>query len=157
MKLKVRYDEEVDILTVDTGLKIATSSSVDFGLIADYGSEKGYDVVGIELMSARKLIAPFCTVNSKDFLALQEVASKIKTLKAEYDVEADILRISTTREVEFPYKVGDGLIAFMGFEDARYQDSYDVVGIELHNASECLAPYFKLNRAPLTVSGGDCD
>ena len=157
MKLKVRYDQEVDILTISTGLKIATSSSVEFGLIADYGSEDGYDVVGIELMSAGKLIAPFCAINPVDSFRLQEIAAKIKSLKTNYDKDADILTINTNRGVEFSFAVGDVLIAYMGYDDSLYTDCYDVVGVELRNASECLSPWFKLNRAPMTAAGGGAD
>ncbi len=155
MNLNVRYDEEVDILTVDTGRPIAISSSIDFGLVADYGSEESCDVVGIEIMSAGKLIAPFCAVNYKDFLALKNTASMIKSLDAEYDKEADVLKISTTRNAEFQYEVSDELTACLGYEDSACQDTYDMVGFELRNASELLSPYFKLNRAPLITAGGN--
>ena len=157
MKLKVRYNEEVDILTVDTGIKAATSSSVDFGLIAGYSSEEGYDIVGIELMSAGRLIAPFCALNSTDSLGLQKVASKIKSLETNYDRESDILTINTSRDIEFSYDVGDGLIAYMGYENNAYKDAYDVVGIELRNASKLLFPWFRLNRAPLAPEGAASD
>ena len=45
----VRYDKEADIMVIDTEpqISIAVSSSVDFGLVAVFGSENGYDVVGI--------------------------------------------------------------------------------------------------------------
>lgn len=157
MKLKVRYDQEVDILTISNGRQIATSSSIEFGLIADYGSEDGYDVVGIELMSAGKLIAPFCAVNPADSFRSQEIAAKIKSLKTNYDKDADILTISADRGVEFSFEVGDDLIAYMGYDDSLYTDNYDVVGIELRNASERLSRWFMLNRAPLAVAGGGAD
>ena len=59
--LSVRYDKEADIMVIDTKpeISIAVSSSVDFGLVADFGSEAGCDVVGIELHSVGKLLAPF--------------------------------------------------------------------------------------------------
>ena len=154
MKLKVRYDKEVDILTIVTGLNIATSSSVEFGLIADYGSEDGYDVVGIELLSAGKLIAPFCALNPADKIKLQEIAAKIKSLKTNYDKETDILTIKTNRNVEFSLTVGENLIAYMGYENVTYQENYDVVGIELRNASKLLSPWFSLNR-PAALIGAD--
>ena len=61
MPLKVRYDPEVDILTIWTGRQIATSSTVEESesLIVDFGNEDGFDVVGIELLGAAKLLAPF--------------------------------------------------------------------------------------------------
>ena len=157
MKLKVRYDQEVDILTISNGRKIATSSSVEFGLIADYGSEDGYDVVGIELMSAGQLIAPFCAINPADSFRLQEIAAKIKSLKANYDRDADILTISADRGVEFSFDIGDDLIAYMGYDDSLYTDNYDVVGIELRNASERLSSWFMLNRAPLAAAADRAD
>ena len=144
--LRVRYDSEVDILALGIGRKTATSSSIDFGLIADYGNEEGHDVVGIELMSAGKLIAPFCALELAGFRELQEVASNVKSLKTAYDEEADILTINTTRDIEFLFDVGGGLIAYMGYENNACRDAYDVVGLELHNASELLAPWFRLNR-----------
>ena len=61
MTLQVRYDAEVDILTVWTGHKIATSSTVEDSesLIVDFGAEDGFDVVGFELLGAAKLLAPY--------------------------------------------------------------------------------------------------
>lgn len=156
MKLKIRYDQEVDILTIVTGLNIATSSSVEFGLIADYGSEDGYDVVGIELLSAGKLIAPFCALNPADRIKLQEIAASIKSLKTDYNNGTDILTIKTSRNVEFSFAVGENLIAYMGYENAAYQENYDVVGIELRNASILLSPWFSLNR-PAVLVGPDSD
>lgn len=153
-KLKVRYNKEVDILTIFTDRNIATSSSVEFGLIADYGSEDGDDVVGIELLSAGKLIAPFCALNPADSIKLQEFAAKIKSLKTNYDKEADILTIKTNRNVEFSSAVGENLIAYMGYENVTYQENYDVVGIELRNASKLLSPWFRLNR-PEALVGAD--
>ena len=157
MDLRVGYDEEVDILRLYTGVNIAVSSSIDFGLVADYGSEDGYDVVGIELMSAKNLIAPLCAGSSKDLLGLREIESKGSSWTSEYDPEADVLRIGTAREVEFPYRVSDALIAHMGFEDRSNREAYDLVGFELHNASEYLAPYFKLNRSPLATAEEQSD
>ena len=154
MKLKVGYDKEVDVLTIGAGLNIATSASVDFGLIADYGNEEGRDVVGIELLSAGKLIAPFCALNPADRIKLQEIAASIKSLKTNYDEETDILTIKTSRDVEFSFSVGENLIAYMGYENAAYQENYDVVGIELRNASKLLSPWFSLNR-PEALVGAD--
>jgi uncharacterized protein YuzE len=61
MTLQVRYDAEVDILTVWTGQQIATSSTVEDSesLIVDFGAEDGLDVVGFELLGAAKLLAPY--------------------------------------------------------------------------------------------------
>ncbi len=61
MTLQVRYDPEVDILTVWNGQQIATSSTVEDSesLIVDFGAEDGSDVVGFELLGAAKLLAPF--------------------------------------------------------------------------------------------------
>lgn len=78
-------------------------------------------------------------------------------LRADYDKSADILTISTGRAAERSLEVGTGFVAHLGYANKAYIKKYSVAGFELHNASECLAPYFKLNRAPLTVSGGDCD
>ena len=45
----------------------------------------------------------------------------------------------------------------MGFEDRSNREAYDLVGFELHNASEYLAPYFKLNRSPLATAEEQSD
>ena len=151
--LTVRYDKEVDIMVIDTKPKIsiADSSSVDFGLVADFGSEAGYDVVGIELHSAGKLLAPFCASTSADAFRAQKAAAKF-SIKYEYDQETDILSIKTGYDPVSSSDCGGGLIAHFGYWDpSGAADSYDVVGIELHNASECLSPWFKLNRHPLPI------
>ena len=158
MSLIVRYDTEVDIMTIRVapGVPIAVSSSLDFGLIADFGSEDGFDVVGVELPSAGKLLAPFCASNEKDAVKAEIIASRF-SIKYRYDKTSDVLAVQTGYPSVSVSDVGGGLVAHFGYFDPAYEDAYDVVGIELHNASECLAPWFKLNRAPLAVSGGDSD
>ena len=149
--LTVRYDKEVDIMVIDTApnIRIADSSSVDFGLVADFGSEDGYDVVGVELHSAGKLLAPFCALTGDDALRAQMAVAKF-SIKYGYDKETDVLSIKTGYDPVSSSDCGGGLIAHFGYWDpACAADSYDVVEVELRNASECLAPYFKLNRAPL--------
>ncbi len=61
MSLQVRCDPEVDILAIWTGQPIATSSTVEHSesLIADFGKEDGFDVVGFELMGAAKFLDPY--------------------------------------------------------------------------------------------------
>ena len=78
-------------------------------------------------------------------------------LKAEYNRAEDILTISAGLTVYQSFYGGHGFIAHLGYQNDPYIRKYSVVGFELHNASECLAPYFKLNRAPLSAAGGDCD
>ena len=58
--LKVRYDEEADVLyLLVTGRKIETSSTIVSPLIMDFGSEEdGFDVVGFELHAASQYLAP---------------------------------------------------------------------------------------------------
>lgn len=157
--LTVRYDQEVDIMAIniEPQIKIAVSSSVDFGLVADFGSEDGYDVVGVELHSAGKLLAPFCALTNADAIQAQKAVAKF-SIKYGYDQETDILSIKTGYDPVSSSDCGGGLIAHFGYWDpACAADSYDVVGIELRRASECLAPYFKLNRASLPAVGGDAD
>ena len=153
--LTVRYDQDADIMTIDTGPKvsIAVSSSVDFALVADFGSESGYDVVGIELHSVGKLLAPFCALTSADAIRAEQAAAKF-SIKYGYDHETDILSIKTGYDLVAASDCGGGLIAHFGYWDpACAADSYDVVGVEIRNASECLSPWFKLNRAPLPMAG----
>ena len=61
MSLQIRYDPEVDILTIWTGQQITTSSAVEDSesLIVDFGKEDGFDVVGFELLGAAKLLSPY--------------------------------------------------------------------------------------------------
>ena len=158
MSLTVRYDGEVDIMTIRLApiAHIAVSSSIDFGLIADFGSEDGFDVVGVELPSAGKLLAPFCASNEKDAVKAESIASKF-SIKYCYDKVSDILTVQTGYPSVSKSEVGSGLVAHFGYYDPACEDTYDMVGFELHNASECLAPWFKLNRASLATGGGDGD
>ena len=159
MRPAIKYDARVDSLTIDArdGVRIAMSSCVEDCLVGDFSSENGTDVVGIELLAAAKLLAQFCAVNESDALDSWKAASDMAPLRADFDKSADILTISTGRTAERSLEVGTGFVAHLGYANKAYIKKYSVVGFELHNASECLAPYFKLNRAPLTVSGGDCD
>ena len=155
--MQVNYDKEVDALVLYTGSSIVTSSSVEDCLIADFGSEDGFDVVGIEFLAFGKLMAPLCQSADSDVLKARENVSIMAPLKADYDRDGDILIVKSGRPVEFPYEVESGLTVLMGYENSLHTDRYSVVGFELHNASECLAPYFKLNRLPLAASDEDSD
>ena len=118
----------------------------DTGVVGDFSSENGTDVVGIELLAAAKLLAQFCAVNESDALDSWKAASNMAPLRADFDKSADILTISTGRTAERSLEVGTGFVAHLGYANKAYIKKYSVVGFELHNASECLAPYFKLNR-----------
>ena len=160
MRPAVKYDVMVDSLTIDArdDIRIAVSSCVEDCLVGDFGTENDTDVVGIELLAAGKLLAQFCAVSESDALNnSRKAASDMAPLRADYDKSADILTISTGRIIELSFQVETGFIAHLGYANKTYANKYSVVGFELHNASECLAPHFKLNRVPLTVSGGDCD
>ncbi len=161
MKATVRYDRKVDIMAIDTApdIRAAVSSSAEDGLVADYGSEGGFDLVGIEFWAAGKHLAQFCASNEAEAVAAQGEASRFQ-VSAAYDKKADILTVKSRYEVAETVEAGGGIVAYFGYWDSSCEpckQCYDFVGFELHNASECLAPYFKLNRVPLTVSGGDCD
>lgn len=159
MVLTVRYDREVDIMTIDTApdIRIKVSSSPEDGLVVDYGSEDRRDVVGIEIHAVRESLGPFCALSRDEAVQAQEKSNSTPGVRFSYDKEMDILVIKSNHKTVSRSDVGGGLIAHFGYWDPSYEKSYTVVGIELHNASECLAPYFKLNRAPLTVSDGGSD
>ena len=59
MALQVSYDAATDILTIWTGQPVATSAGLGDSLIADFGSDEGFDVVGFELRGAAEYLAPF--------------------------------------------------------------------------------------------------
>ncbi len=67
-RLKVRYDEEMDILYVLVpDRKIQVSNEVTAPLIIDFGSEDdGFDVVGFELHRASEYLAP--VINAREVL-----------------------------------------------------------------------------------------
>ena len=152
MRATVRYDEEVDIMTIDTApdIRIAVSSSAEDGLVADYATEGGFDVVGSEFWAAGKHPAPFCaSTETADAEARKSAA--ISHVKNDYDRESDTLTVTSRYEVADTADVGSGVIANFGYWATLARpckDCYDFVGFELYNASVCLAPYFKLNRAP---------
>lgn len=155
----VRYDEEVDIITVDTApdIRIGVSSSVVDGLIADYKSEATRELVGIEFWAAHKHLAPFCASTEKEAAEARRAAQAF-VVKTDYDREKDILTVSTSHEVSKKVDSGAGIIAYFGYWDSSCEPCEkcsDLVGFELHNASECLAPYFRLNRDPLDADDSD--
>ncbi len=161
MKAIVRYDQEVDIMVIDTepDIRIAVSSSVVDGLVADYGSEDDFDVVGIEFWAAGKHLAPFCAPSEVKAVEAREAASEFY-MKADYDKEADILTVKGKYEIAESRDAGSGIVTYFGYWDSACQpcqECYDLVGFELHNASECLAPWFRLNRAPLEAACGGPD
>ena len=159
MALTVRYDREVDIMTIDTApdVRITVSSSPEDGLVVEYGSEDRWDVVGIEIHAVIESLAPFCALSQAEAARAQEKSDATPGVRFSYDKEMDILAIKSKHKTVSTSDVGSGLIAHFGYWDPSYEKSYTVVGIELHNASERLAPWFKLNRAPLAVSDGGCD
>ena len=161
MKATVKYDKEVDILSLDTApdIRVGVSSSVEDGLVADYKSEDGFDVVGIEFWAAAKHLAPFCAITEADAMQAQKEAAKFHS-RAHYDKDADVLAVTSRFEISDKVDAGSGIIAYFGYWNTSCKpcnECYDLVGFELHNASECLAPYFKLNRAPLAAIGGSSD
>ena len=114
--LMVRYDQEADIMTIDTApnIRIAVSSSVDFGLVADFGSEDGYDVVGVEIHSVGKLLAPFCALTNADAIRAQKAVAKF-SIKYGYDkdsgcfVDQNRIRsgflVGLRRRIDRPFRV----------------------------------------------------
>ncbi len=82
----------------------------------------------------------YCAVNESDALDSLKAASDMAPLRADYDKSADILTISTGRAAERSHDVGTGFVAHLGYANKAYIKKYSVVGFELHNASECLAP-----------------
>ena len=161
MKPRVKYDGKVDSLTIDAGksISIEVSSSVEDCLVGDFGSDEGRDVVGIELLGAAKLLRQFCSSGNwgGEVFDSKKAATAMAPLKPEYSADADILTVSAGRAVEQSHEVGTGFVAHLGYAREGLSDKYSVVGFELHNASECLAPWFKLNRAPLSGADGQAD
>ena len=157
----VRYDEEVDIMTIDTApdVRIGVSSSVEDGLIADYRSEVARELVGIEFWAARKHLAPFCALTEREASEARRAAHAF-AVKTDYDREKDILTVRTGHVVSKKVDSGAGIIAYFGYWDSSCEPCEkcsDLVGFELHNASEYLAPYFKLNRSPLATAEEQSD
>ncbi len=159
MALTVKYDREVDIMTIDTApdIRIAVSSSAEDGLVVDYGSEGGYDVVGIEIHAVKENLAPYCALSEAENIRAQEKADSTAGVRFSYDKKSDVLLIIGKYDIVSTSDLGGGLKAHFGYWDPSYEKSYTVVGIELHNASDRLAPWFQLNRAPLAASGRDPD
>ena len=151
----------MDIINLYTApeIRIGVSSSVEDGLVADYASERSHELVGIEFWAAGKHLAPFCVTNEADVAKAEMEASKFPS-KASYDRELDVLTFASKYEVAAKISAGGGIVAYFGYCDASCEpceDCYDLVGFELHNASECLAPWFELNRGPFSAADRQSD
>ena len=71
-----------------------------------------------------------------------------KYLELRYDRDLDILYVLIPgRKIEASNEVTSPLIIDFGSED----DGFDVVGFELHAASEYLAPVFTTGKAEITT------
>ena len=125
--------------------------------MGDFSVESGGGVAGIELLAAGKLLSQYCAGTAIDTDKSSKSASEMAPLKVEYDKGQDILTVSTGRSIELSSEVVQGFIAHLGYATKNRSKKYSVVGFELHNASVCLNPWFKLNRAPLATSGDDSD
>lgn len=161
MKPRVKYDGKIDSLIIDAGksVKIEVSSSVEDCLVGDFGCSERKDVVGVELLGAAKLLGQFSAGTGWGLAVSdpKESASAMSPLKAEYSADTDILTVSAGRTVELSQQIAAGFFAYLGYAREGRSKNYSVVGFELHNASECLAPWFKLNRALLSGPDSQSD
>ena len=142
MKLSVSYDQEVNILDLDTGERCSDGASLlppeVSGIVARIKTDGGYDVAGLIIMGAAASLSPH--------FARRETGLPVPLVKppiSTYDPATDTLTLGyTTDDPALITQDNDYLIAYWQPDPAYPEDCNDPIGIAILNAAQHLAPYF---------------
>ncbi len=151
MKLSVRYDQEFDILDLDTGERCRDGASLLPPEVSDIAvlikTKDGYDVAGLIVMGASDYLSPH--------FARKETGPPVPRDKppiSTYDPATDTLTLGyTTADPALITQDNAYLIAYWQPNPAYPDDCNDPIGVSILNATNHLAPCFVPVEPP---SGG---
>ena len=118
--MKADYDIDEGILSLDTGMRSATSASLldNPGIVVDLADADGHDIVGVTVMGADAYLP----------------------LKRGYDPDTDILHLG--RKADSPdliTETGD-FVGYWQVYEGEPDGFRDPIGVAIRNASKHLAP-----------------
>ena len=142
MTLRVSYDQEFNILDLDTGERCSDGASLLApalsGIAVRIKTDGGHDVAGLIVMGASACLSPH--------FARKETGQPFPLVDppiSDYDRETDTLTLGFT--ADNPAMItqdNDYLIAYWQPDPNDAEDFLDPIGVSLLNASQHLAPFF---------------
>ena len=152
MNLRVSYDQEFNILDLDTGERCSDGASLLApalsGIAVLIKTDGGYDVAGLIVMGASACLSPH--------FARKETMQPFPLVEppiSAYDPATDTLTLGfTTDDPALITQDNDYLIAYWQPNPEYPDDFNDPIGVSQLNATQHLAPYFV--RAELPPAGG---
>lgn len=148
MNLQVSYDQESDILSLDTGERCFDGASLlapeVSGIAALIKTDGGYDVAGLIVMGAASCLSPhFARKGTGQPVPL------VKPSISTYDPATDTLTLGfTTDDPALITQDNDYLIAYWQPDPEDAADFADPIGVSLLNAAKHLAPFFERVEPP---------
>ena len=141
MTLKVTYDDEVDAMHISTGLSKKVGDEVEPGsnVIVHYGSDDGFDIAALEILSVSDKLAPYFLPQSR-----KEGSDSMRPDSfTSYDEETDTLTWGTAADnPDMIARYEDSIVVYLQWD---LSIEYLVpVGVSLRGASKHLAPFFRL-------------
>ena len=145
MELTVRYDNEVDVLEINTGRPPVVSASLeeDMNVAVKIGTRGGHDIVGVLLIHATSFLSPYFAPSSD---MTHTIDGWRKHPAASYDRKSDRLDFGCTDTApDFTTSTGGQLFAHWE-PDKSNPDGipWRIIGVSIREVSQHLAPYFKL-------------
>ena len=139
LNLLVSYDQEFDVLYVNTGEGCFDGASITelFDVAAEIKTKGGYDVAGLIIMDAAAYLSPWFTPIHREPPAV--VAG---SPLSRYDRATDTLTWGiTTDDPGMITQDNEHLIAYWQ-TDPEDADYFPLIGVSLLNAAQHLAPFF---------------
>lgn len=145
MALTVRYDDEVDVLEMNIGQPPVISASLEeeMNIAVKLGTEDGHDIVGVLLIHATSFLSPYFA--PKDEM-IQAVKGGWKHPICNYDWKSDRLDLGCTdTPPDFTTSANGQLFAHWEPDELQPGGApWRIVGVSICDASQHLAPFFKL-------------
>ena len=146
MELTVRYDDEVDVLEINTDHPSVISASLadDMNVAVKLGTRDGHDIVGVLLIHATSFLSPNFAPNSTG----ASIDPRGKHPISNYDRKSDQLNLGCTdTPPDFTTSINGQLFAH--WEPDQLEPSgipWRIVGVSIREASQHLSPFFRLTR-----------
>ena len=145
MTLRVSYDQEFDVLYLDTGERCSDGASITdlFDVAAEIKTKGGYDLAGLIIMGATDYLSPWFNPIQGARPANAEAGQL-----SSYDRTTDTLTLGfTTDDPAMITRDNDYLVGYWR-PDPEDADYFPLIGVSLLNASKHLAPYFVRVETP---------
>ena len=141
MKLRVSYDQEVDILYLRTGQDAPDGTTLEdpalFGVAALMGTADGYDIVGLIIPAAAGALSRWFVPGQGE-----PPGPVVDSPLSRYDPDTDTLTLGfTATDPELITQDNPYLVGYWQ-RDPEDADYFPLIGVSILNASKHLAPHF---------------